>query len=87
MKYIIKFKPAADRALFSIPERTKQRILSKICSLASDPRPRAAKKMKGPEGYYSIRVSEYRIVYDVQDDRLVILVVRIGHRRDSYRRL
>jgi mRNA interferase RelE/StbE len=53
--------------------------------LADDPRPPACRKLKGEDNAYRVRVGDYRIVYEILDDRLVIHVVQIGHRRDVYR--
>ena len=54
-------------------------------ALAANPRPRGVKKLTGLDDLYRIRVADYRIVYQIQDDRLIVLVVRIGHRKDVYR--
>mgnify|MGYP001580816136 FL=1 len=54
-------------------------------ALAATPRPKGVKKLTGTDDLYRIRVGDYRIVYQIHDDRLIVLVVRIGHRRDVYR--
>ena len=54
-------------------------------ALAANPRPKGVKKLSGPDDLYRIRVGDYRIVYQIHDDRLIVLVVRIGHRKDVYR--
>lgn len=54
-------------------------------ALAGDPRPKGVKKLFGLDDLYRIRVGEYRVVYQIQDNRLIVLVVRIGHRKDVYR--
>jgi len=61
--------------------------LDAIQSLLTDPRPRQSKKLKGAqaEGAYRVRVGDYRIVYDVDDDLKLVTVYRIGHRREVYR--
>ncbi len=53
--------------------------------LAVNPRPKGVKKLSGLDDLYRIRVGDYRIVYQIHDDRLIVLVVRIGHRKDVYR--
>ena len=64
-----------------------RRIDAKILTLAHAPRPAEAVKLKGADALYRVRVGEYRIVYEVQDDVVVIVIVRAGHRREVYRGL
>ncbi len=85
--YSIEFTPAALRDLESLPRDAQKRIGKKIDSLAQNPRPAGAVAIKGGEGLLRLRVGTYRVIYRVEDDRLVILVVRIGHRKEVYRRL
>ncbi|MCD4726205.1 MAG: type II toxin-antitoxin system RelE/ParE family toxin, partial [Pirellulales bacterium] len=54
-------------------------------ALAKNPRPAGAKMLAGPNRFLRVRVGDYRIIYRVEDDRLVVLVVRVGHRREVYR--
>ncbi len=54
-------------------------------ALAANPRPKGVKKLTGLDNLYRIRAGDYRIVYQIRDDRLIVLVVRIGHRKDVYR--
>ncbi len=81
-KIIVKKSVAKD--LRSIPKKDVQRILSAIQKLADDPRPPQAKKLSGQERY-RIRQGNYRILYTIEDDKLVICVVKVGNRRDVYR--
>jgi len=60
------------------------RIISALHALADDPRPHGVKKLKGYRDYWRIRVGDYRIIYAIQDNRLLVIVIRIGHRRDVY---
>lgn len=76
-------RPAAVRALKRIDHRDRPRIRGAIALLAADPRPPGAKKLRGREGY-RIRVGTYRIIYIIEDGRLVVVVVALGHRRDIY---
>lgn len=85
--YSIEFTPAALRDLESLPRDAQKRIGKKIDSLAQNPRPAGAVAIKGGEGLLRLRVGTYRVIYRVEDDRLVILVVRIGHRKEVYRKL
>lgn len=86
MGYRIEFKPSAADALAKIPQPQRARIARKIDQLAANPRPRAAVKLEGA-AFYRIRSGDYRIVYQVFDDRLMVLIVRIGSRGDVYRHL
>ena len=53
-------------------------------TLETDPRPRAAKKLVGRNGW-RLRVDDYRVIYTIEDDRLLIMIVRVGHRKEIYR--
>jgi len=81
-KIIIKKSVAKD--LKNIPKKDVQRILSAIEKLTKDPRPPQSKKLSGQERY-RIRQGSYRILYTIEDDKLVICVVKVGNRRDVYR--
>jgi mRNA interferase RelE/StbE len=84
-RYEVQIARRAVRALTALPRREQQRVRAAIDLLADDPRPPSCRKLAGEEGAYRVRVGDYRIVYEVFDRRLVIQVVRIGHRRDVYR--
>lgn len=85
MAYEIEVRPAALRALKRIDRQDQGRIRGAIALLAASPRPPGAKALRGREGL-RIRVGDYRIVYTVEDDRLLVVVVTLGHRRDVYDR-
>jgi mRNA interferase RelE/StbE len=86
MPYEIGFKPSALKELRKLDEATRQVIISEIDLLADNPRPDGCKKLKGEINLYRIRVfSNYRVVYEIQDRKLVVTVVKVGHRRDIYR--
>jgi mRNA interferase RelE/StbE len=59
------------------------RIVKRLQELANDPRPNGYKKLKG-RGGYRIRIGDYRIIYEIEDNKLVVLVIDIGHRKDIY---
>ena len=84
MLYQIEFSRQADRQFRNLPSQIQQRLKSKIDSLATTPRPHGSEKLSGTDRLYRIRVGDYRIVYAVEDDRLLILVVKVGHRREIY---
>lgn len=85
MPYAISYVPSAAKVIRKLDRLTARRLLDAIGALASDPRPSGCIQLKGGDGELRIRVGDYRVVYDVQDDELVVLVLRVGHRRDVYR--
>ena len=87
MTYRIEVKPSAADALAKIPQTHRRRIARKIDQLADNPRPRGAIILEGRAALYRIRVGDYRVIYQIQDAALVVLVVRIGGRGDVYRHL
>jgi mRNA interferase RelE/StbE len=82
--YEILFKESVYRELKNIPKTDLKKILSKIEGLADDPRPTGSQKLTGLE-LYRIRQGQYRIVYSIQDNELLVHVVKVGHRKDVYR--
>ncbi len=80
-KFNIEFRKSVEKELKSIPKRDQIRVLRQIAELASDPRPVSCKKLSGQERY-RIRQGDYRILYEIHDGRLVVAIVRVGHRRD-----
>jgi mRNA interferase RelE/StbE len=87
LTYAIQFERAAIAALEAIPKRDRERIVAKIELLEGDPRPPGSKALAGAPGLHRIRVGHYRAIYRIHDDVLVVIVVKIGHRREVYRRL
>ncbi len=87
MSYRIEVKRSAAKALKKIPKADRKRIADKIDSLAEGPPNPDTTKMKGINPFHKIRVGDYRIIYEIQEDVLLILVVKIGHRKDIYRNL
>ena len=87
MTYTIKFRPAVKKSLKKLPVKELKRIKRKIEALAEKLPDPATTKMKGNNNFHKIRVGEYRIIYEIHDDILVILVVKVGHRKDIYNRL
>lgn len=85
-RYTVEIVPAALRTLQSLPRDIRERVRDKIDSLAENPRPHGVKSLQGSQkGYLRIRIGEYRVVYRVEDERLLVLVVAVGHRREVYR--
>lgn len=85
-QYKIFFKKSVEKDLKSIPTRDLKKILRKIESLQLNPRPTGSEKLTGLERY-RIRQGSYRIVYSIQDFELTVWVVKIGHRKEIYRKV
>jgi mRNA interferase RelE/StbE len=83
--YRIELRPAASRVLRKLDPAVRPRIQGAIGLLANDPRPPASRPLRGRPGY-RVRVGDYRIIYTVQDDVLLVVVVTLGHRREVYDR-
>jgi mRNA interferase RelE/StbE len=82
--YKIFFKRSVEKDFKSISKNDLKRILDRIKALADDPRPTGYEKLTGQERY-RVRQGKYRIVYSIQDNELIIWVVKVGHRKDAYR--
>lgn len=83
-KYKVTFKKSVTKDLRNIPKKDIKRILVQIDLLANDPRSEGCIKISGQE-QYRVRVGLYRIIYEIQDNRLVVQVVKIGHRSNIYK--
>ena len=82
--YRVEIKRSAGKELERLPTADKRRVISRIRSLAGDPRPQGAKRLSG-EDKYRIRQGDYRILYEIHDEIITVVVVRIAHRREAYR--
>jgi len=86
-KYKLRIKKSAAKELEAIPRKSDRRkIVSRIEALAENPRPNGCRKLSGSERY-RIRQGSYRVVYAIEDDQLVVYVVKIGDRKSVYRAL
>lgn len=85
-EYKLLIKPSAVKEIDALGQKKdRQRIVSRIRALASEPRPAQSEKLAGIEGRYRIRQSEFRIVYSVNDATRTVEIVKVGHRREVYR--
>jgi len=80
--YRVTFAAGAKRQLEKLPKSAQQRLGQMIGKLSDDPRPRGVVKLSGEEGLYRVRSGDYRAIYRLEDDLLVVLVVKVGHRRE-----
>lgn len=85
MTYSIEVAPSVVRQLRKLEPAARRRVQAAVELLAQDPRPPGAKKLVGGDGEWRVRTGDYRIVYEVHDHVLRVLVVAVGHRRDVYR--
>ncbi len=83
--YEVRLLVTARRQLLRVPRRIQPRVAEAIGGLSAEPRPAGCKKLAGHADYYRIRVGDYRVLYEVRDREILVLVIKIGHRRDVYR--
>lgn len=86
MKYVVEITASAEKSLEKIPKKDRLKIIEKIDALEHDPMPSGSIKLQGvKEALYRIRSGDYRVVYSIKRDHLIVLIVEIGHRREIYR--
>ena len=85
MKYKVQLKRSVIKTLKSIPQKEIKKIGKKIDSLEQNPVPKDSKKIKGGKDLYRVRVGNYRILYFFQNSDLIVLVIRVDHRKDIYK--
>ena len=84
-RYTVEIARRAIKSIAGLPRKEQHWVRAAIDLLAGEPRPPSCVALAGEESLYRVRVGDYRILYEVIDARLVIQVVRGGHRRDVYR--
>lgn len=85
MPYSILLAPPAERQLKALAEPARKRIVKRLKTLQNNPRPQGVKKLAGEKDLYRIRKGGYRIIYTIRDNELIVLVVKIGDRKEVYR--
>jgi mRNA interferase RelE/StbE len=85
MTYQIEFANQAAKQFKTLPFQIQAQLKAKIDALSTNPRPYGVTKLAGEDDLYRIRSGDYRIIYTIQDQQLLVLIVKIGHRRDIYR--
>lgn len=83
--YQIEVSATAEKQLRKLETPNQLRIISAIRKLAIDPRPKGVRKLRGYDDVYRLRTGRFRIIYSVEDQRLVIIVLKLGHRKAAYR--
>lgn len=87
MKYSVEFRPTVLKSVKRFPKRDLVKIKKKIDELSNNLPDPAITKMKGNNSFHKVRSGDYRIIYEIHDDRLLILIIKIGHRKDVYKKL
>lgn len=83
-RYELRLRPSVSKDLRGLPKEDVMRILARIEALCDDPRPPGSEKLSAQERY-RVRQGNYRIIYGIEDDNILIEIVKVGHRRDVYR--
>jgi mRNA interferase RelE/StbE len=85
VSYRVALLPSAAKEFDRLPGEVKGRVRRALAALATDPRPHGSRKLAGGHDYHRIRVGAYRVLYEIRDQDLLVLVIAIGHRREVYR--
>jgi mRNA interferase RelE/StbE len=84
MKYTVVVPKPVQKQLENLIQTERAKVISILKLIAEDPRPSGIKKLKGYEKTYRVRVGDYRVIYEIKDRELVVLVLSVSHRKDSY---
>jgi mRNA interferase RelE/StbE len=84
-RYNVVIQRNAQKQLNGLPRQSQARVMRAIDGLAIDPRPPSVVKLSGEENLYRVRAGDYRVIYSVQDAALLVLIVKVGDRKDVYR--
>ena len=87
MSYTIEFSHRARRQFKDLPKQVQVRLKTRIDALSENPRPRGVEKLKGEDDLYRIRIGDYRVIYQVKDKALIVLIVKLGDRKEVYQRI
>ncbi len=85
MRYVLEFTTSAIREFRDLDKQLQRRITERVTALCEEPFPPGSKKLKAQPDHFRIRVGDYRVIYRIDGKRVVIVIVRIGHRREGYR--
>jgi len=85
MEYDLQWTPRAVKELLALPTPVQERVLAAVDLLAEDPRPRGARKLVDQEERYRIRVGDFRVLYEIYDQVLVVVIVKVADRKRAYR--
>ena len=85
MAYSVRIRPTAQRQIKKLSRSVQARIVRRLEQLTADPRPRGVEKLTAKDNLYRLREGDYRIIYQIRDQELSVLVVKVAHRRNAYR--
>jgi mRNA interferase RelE/StbE len=85
MTYRVELKPSAATQVKKLEQSIQRRVLAKFRQLAENPRPSGVQKLQGPDDFYRVRVGDFRIIYSILDDELIVLILSVADRKDAYR--
>jgi mRNA interferase RelE/StbE len=83
--YSVELTRTAEKQLRRIAKRDRSRLVEAMHGLADRPRHRGGRKLQGYDDVYRIRMGQYRIVYEILEDRVIVIVLKVGHRKDIYK--
>lgn len=84
-KFQLSYKKSVDKDLRKLPPEVRKQIVKKIQLLVTDTYPSGSVKLRGSNDLHRVRHSNYRIIYQVKDNKLIVLIIKIGHRKEVYR--
>ena len=82
--YSVEISATAEKQLKKISRKDQISVLKRMQELGKEPRPNRSRKLRGIENVYRVRVGSYRILYSIEDKHLIIIILKVGHRRDVY---
>ena len=85
--YILEYKKSVDKDLRKLPAYIRKQIVNKILKLSAQPYPSGSTKLRGANNLYRMRHTNYRIIYKVEDSKLIVIIIKVGHRKEVYRDL
>lgn len=85
--YRLDYKHSVEKDLKKLPKPARQAVVAKIYALAKNPRPVGYTRLRGLLDLYRVRQGSYRIIYQIHDEVLTVLIIKVGHRKDIYKRL
>jgi len=83
--YRVVLTPAAERQLAKLPPQAREMVAAALVTLGGNPRPSGCTKLSGADDLWRLRVRQYRVIYQIVDDQLIVVIVKIGDRKDVYR--
>ena len=83
--YEVEISRTAEKQLKALPAEDQVRVARTVLALAEEPHPRGSRKLSGYDDVFRVRVGRFRVLYSILEKRLVILILKIGHRKDVYR--